>query len=194
MTLIHSPKGELLGGRYHLIRQIGLGGTSTVYEAMHHLTQERVAIKIIPLNALKNDERTVARFMREAKLPQDIAHQGVVRINDAWIDDQQRCCLVMEYLNGVNLREAIRSGQMSRYKLFKLLTYILEPLEVAHRAGIIHRDLKPENIFLHLPLPTEGDTMVTEDLYRFDEESGEVVSKRRRKSSRKRNEWDEFEG
>ena len=174
MTLIHSPKGELLGGRYHLIRQIGLGGMSKVYEAMHHLTQERVAIKVIPLNTLKNDERTVARFMREAKLPQDIAHQGVVRINDAWIDDQQQCCLVMEYLNGVNLREAIQSGRLSRYKLFKLLTYVLEPLEVAHRAGVIHRDLKPENIFLHLPLPAEGDTMVTEDLYRFDEESGEM--------------------
>ena len=174
MTLIHSPKGELLGGRYHLIRQIGLGGMSKVYEAMHHLTQERVAIKVIPLDTLKNDERTVARFMREAKLPQDIAHQGVVRINDAWIDDQQQCCLVMEYLNGVNLREAIRSGRLSRYKMLKLLTYVLEPLEVAHRSGVIHRDLKPENIFLHLPLPAEGDTMVTEDLYRFDEESGEI--------------------
>ncbi len=174
MTLIHSPKGELLGGRYYLIRQIGLGGTSKVYEAVHHLTQERVAIKVIPLNELKSDSRTVARFMREAKLPQEVSHKGIVRINDAWIDDQQRCCLVMEYLNGVNLRQAIRSGQMTRLDLLRWLIRILEPLEVAHRSGVIHRDLKPENIFLHMPLPAESDTMVADDMYRFDEESGEV--------------------
>ena len=185
MTLIHSPKGELFGGRYHLIRQIGLGGTSKVYEAVHHLTEERVAIKVIAINKMKSEQRTIARFMREAKLPQEVTHQGVVRIHDAWIDDQQRCCLVMEHLNGVNLREAIRSGQMNRYDLFRLLTRILEPLEVVHRVGVIHRDLKPENIFLHLPLPAEGDTMVADDVYRYDEDSGQIEVVRLNKNSDK---------
>jgi serine/threonine protein kinase len=175
LSLTQSSKNELVGGRYHLIKQIGVGGTSQVFEAIHHLTQERVAIKIITLNKAKSDARTVARFMREARLSQEVTHQGIVRILDAWIDEQQRCCLVMEYLNGVNMRDAIRSREVTRFDLFRWIIKILEPLEVAHRASIIHRDLKPENIFIHLPAPAEKDTMISSEQYYFDEDIGELV-------------------
>ena len=175
MILTQSSKNELVGGRYHLIKQIGVGGTSQVFEAIHHLTQERVAIKIITLNKAKSDARTVARFMREARLSQEVTHQGIVRILDAWIDKQQRCCLVMEYLNGVNMRDAIRSREVTRFDLFRWIIKILEPLEVAHRASIVHRDLKPENIFIHLPAPAEKDTMISSEQYYFDENIGELV-------------------
>jgi serine/threonine protein kinase len=175
LSLTQSSKNELVGGRYHLIKRIGIGGTSQVFEAIHHLTQERVAIKIITLNKAKSDARTVARFMREAKLSQEVSHQGIVRVLDAWIDEQQRCCLVMEYLNGVNLRDAMRCGDVTRFDLFRWIIKILEPLEVAHRANIIHRDLKPENIFIHLPAPAEKDTMISSEQYYFNEDIGELV-------------------
>ena len=165
---------ELIGGRYHLLRQIGAGGTSTVYEAIHHLTQEKVAIKLIPLNQVNNDARTVARFMREAKLSQEVQHPGIVRITDAWIEEQKHCCLVMERLNGVSLREAIQSGDLTRIQVIRWIIKSLEALEVAHRAGIIHRDLKPENIFIHMPAQAENDTMVSSEQYYFDESTGQL--------------------
>ena len=167
-------KPELIGGRYHLLRQIGAGGTSTVYEAIHHLTQEKVAIKLIPLKQLKSDTRTVARFMREAKLSQEVQHPGIVRVTDAWIEEQKHCCLVMERLNGVSLREAIQSAELSRLQILNWIIKSLDALEVAHRAGIIHRDLKPENIFIHMPAPAENDTMVSSEQYYFDESSGQL--------------------
>ncbi len=165
----------VVGGRYHLIRQIGVGGTSRVYEAIHHLTQERVAIKVIPLQTVKSDTRTVARFLREAKLSQEVTHDGIVKVLDAWIEKDERCCLVMELLNGVSLRAALRAGEVTRLQVTSWISNILEALEVAHRAGVIHRDLKPENIFIHLPLREEKDTMISSEQYYFDEHSGQMV-------------------
>ena len=168
----HNSDSAVVGGRYRIIKQVGVGGTSTVYEALHVLTQERVAIKIIPLRSVKSDSRTVTRFLREAKLSQEVTHRGIVKVSDAWIDDDQRCCLVMELLNGLSLREVIRSGRVTRLMVLRWISECLEALEVAHRAGVIHRDLKPENLFIHLPPKEEKDTMISAEQYYFDESRG----------------------
>lgn len=140
----------LLGDRYQLLRQIGEGGTSQVYEAQHQLTGETVALKIIPLKRV-GDQKTIARFLREAKLTQGLSHPGFVQIQDAWIDSNQRCCLVMERLYGSSLRELTCEQNLSRSEALNMIMSVLDPLEIAHKNGIIHRDLKPENIFVHTP-------------------------------------------
>lgn len=148
----------LLGDRYQLIKQIGEGGTSQVYEAEHQLTGEKVALKIIPLKRV-GDKKTVARFLREAKLTQGLSHPGFVQILDAWIDSDQRCCLVMERLYGSSLRELTSYQALSRAGALDMISAVLEPLEIAHREGIVHRDLKPENIFIHHP-EDQGEAQV----------------------------------
>lgn len=148
----------LLGERYRLLRQIGEGGTSQVYEAEHQLTGERVALKVIPLKRV-GDKKTVTRFLREAKLTQGLSHPGFVQILDAWIDSDQRCCLVMERLYGSSLRELTSSQNLIRGEAIDIIISVLEPLEIAHREGIVHRDLKPENIFIHSP-KAEGQERV----------------------------------
>jgi len=140
----------LLGDRYKLLRQIGEGGTSQVYEAEHQLTGERVALKVIPLKRV-GDEKTIGRFLREAKLTQGLNHPGFVQILDAWIDSNQRCCLVMERLYGESLRELMSQQKITRREALEVIQALLEPLALAHERGIIHRDLKPENIFIHRP-------------------------------------------
>ena len=176
---------ELLGGRYLPVREIGSGGSGTVYEAVHHLTRERVAVKVIMLKGLSSNKRVVARFMREAKLSHQIQSDGVVRVTDAWIDSQKRCCLVMELLRGMSLREVIHSGRVARGQVVRWLIEALDPLEAAHRASIIHRDLKPENIYIHIPPLPEGDTLVTAEPLFLDETRGELrpLSERSSQSS-----------
>lgn len=163
-----------MGGRYQTISMIGSGGSSVVYEAVHHITQERVALKVIPLKRFKNTERTVARFMREAMLSQKINHEGIVKVYDAWIDDQVQCCLVMELLRGITFRDAIISKELSRLQALKIIMDMLLPLEAAHRADVIHRDLKPENIFIHHPNSDQQDTFVTTTPMYLDEDTGSL--------------------
>ncbi len=138
----------ILGERYEVLHQIGAGGTSQVYEARHLLTDERVALKVIPLNRV-GDQKIITRFLREARLTQQLQHRGLVRIMDAWIESKQECCLVMELLKGESLRDAARARHLSRAEALEVVCELLEPLSLAHERGVVHRDLKPENIFLH---------------------------------------------
>ena len=79
---------ELIGERYRLLKHIGSGGTSDVYHAIHVLTNQQVAIKIIPVKRV-GGSKIVARFLREAKFMQTLQHHGVVKIIDAWIENKR---------------------------------------------------------------------------------------------------------
>jgi serine/threonine protein kinase len=148
---------QVIRGRYQLLKQIGIGGTSAVYEARHQLTEEHVAIKVIPLRSV-TDSKTMTRFMREAKLTQKIHHSGVVKIIDAWIDteEEHECYLVMELLRGYSLRECLQAQLFTRSQAVNCIYRTLSALAFTHREQIIHRDLKPENIFLHSPESQQG--------------------------------------
>ena len=148
---------QIIRGRYQLIKQIGTGGTSAVYEARHQLTEEHVAIKVIPLRSV-SDSKTMTRFMREAKLTQKINHSGVVKIIDAWIDteEEHECYLVMELLRGYSLRECLQAQLFTRSQAVNCIYRTLSALAFTHREQIIHRDLKPENIFLHSAESQQG--------------------------------------
>jgi serine/threonine protein kinase len=150
MIVTHHSLYDIVGDRYKLIKLIGSGSNSTIYQAVHIHSNEDVAIKIIPIKQ-SGGNKVIARFLRETKFMQSLKHAGIVKIIDAWIekDRSRQCYLVMELLQGMNLRELWQSQQCTRKQSLKYIVQILDPLILAHDQGIVHRDIKPENIFLH---------------------------------------------
>jgi serine/threonine-protein kinase len=144
--------GERLGGRYLVGRLLGAGGMGSVYEAMREdLGQMRVAVKILhaPLAA---DAMLLARFRREAETVGQINHPNIVRILDFHAEPDQPeepAYLVMEYLDGVSLRQAFaRHIDFSAERIVFIASQMLAALAAVHRAQVIHRDIKPENVLL----------------------------------------------
>lgn len=136
-------KGRLLGGRYLLEKPIGEGGMGIVYRARDNTTDQVVAVKIIREH-IACETRAVKRFLREAEAAGRLNHPGIVRIFDEGTDVEHY--LVMEYVEGVTIREWVRTFGRSWRPIVLLLGEVLGALYHAHSRGIIHRDIKPENI------------------------------------------------
>jgi serine/threonine protein kinase len=144
--------GELvIAQRYRLLRELGKGGMGTVHLAEDVVTGERLALKLLKEERAR-DAETVGRFVREARVGQQIGSDHVVRVVDAGAAAELDGVpyLVMELLEGVDLeRLVIERGRVPVAQVLALFEEAAEGLGKAHRAGIIHRDLKPQNLFLH---------------------------------------------
>lgn len=135
-----------LAGRYEVMEPIASGGMSTVYRAVDHRLNRRVAVKIMS-GRLSSDPTFERRFRREAQAMAGLSHPGLVSVHDHGTD-RGRVFLVMELVDGGTLRDVIRRGPLTLPEVFTLLDAILQPLAHAHRSGLIHRDIKPENILV----------------------------------------------
>jgi eukaryotic-like serine/threonine-protein kinase len=145
----------VLAGRYRVERIIGEGGMGDVYLATHLVIDKRVAVKVLALEQMRKD-RTITRFLQEAKAASKIRHPNVVDITDFGEDDG-RAFFVMEYLEGEDLDRLLkREGRISWERARAILVQLLEALGAAHRAGIVHRDIKPHNSFI-TPGPHGGE-------------------------------------
>ncbi|GAC1437288.1 MAG: hypothetical protein NVSMB68_09200 [Thermoanaerobaculia bacterium] len=144
---------------YRVIAPIGAGGMGEVYKA-HDLTLERtVALKILPPELLRNDER-VRRFMQEAKSASSLNHPNIVTIHEIGqaevssrdgnpvADARPIYYIAMELIDGSTLRRKIHDDDTDLRTLLVYLSQAAEGLAKAHAAGIVHRDLKPENIMV----------------------------------------------
>jgi serine/threonine protein kinase len=144
--------GEVLDGRYTLHEPLGRGGMSVVYRATDSRLQREVAVKVVHLpdasEALREELRR--RFRREAASVARIpSHPNVVRIHDYGTDAARDLdYLVMELLEGVDLKESLRRGRMPLHRAVEVLAQASAGVAAGHRAGIIHRDVKPANVFL----------------------------------------------
>lgn len=139
--------GQLVAGRYEIVRFIAKGGMGEVYEAKDLELNDRVALKTL-LPEISAIERMVLRFKREIQLSRKIAHPNVCRIFDITRHGES-VCLTMELLTGETLMQALeRDGPMQPDHALPVLTQIADGLEAAHRAGVVHRDLKASNIML----------------------------------------------
>ena len=119
-----------------------------VYEARHARTGSRVAVKVLNHKEADNPELQ-ARFEREAMLGSRLGHEHIVQVIDFQSTDQGFPYLVMELLEGEDLRRRLRrDGPMSLVKAASITRQVALALCAAHDEGVIHRDLKPENIFL----------------------------------------------
>lgn len=147
-------EGELLAGRFHIVRFIAGGGMGEVYEAEDQELRERVAIKIIRPEILAQ-QNAVARFKREVNLARKVTHPNVCRIFDLFrhkSDDgsgqQGTVFISMELLHGKTLGEHLKGGRLDASEALPLVEQMASALSAAHAVGIVHRDFKPGNVVL----------------------------------------------
>ncbi|HVR01201.1 MAG TPA: serine/threonine-protein kinase [Polyangia bacterium] len=141
-------EGEILDGKYRVERVLGVGGMGVVVAATHVQLQKRVALKFL-LPAVLGHPQVVHRFEREARAAVQIQSEHVARVIDVGTLPTGSPYMVMEYLEGGDLSEAVAQG--GGMPVAKAVGYVLEACEAiaeAHALGIVHRDLKPANLFL----------------------------------------------
>jgi serine/threonine protein kinase len=139
--------GRLIADRYLVQSLIARGGMSSVYLAMDERLERQVAVKVIYAHLAENPSFR-EKFIREAKTAARLNHPNLVNVFDQG-QDQELTFLVMEYVPGMTLRDALKKfGKLSPARALDLFEPILQGLAAAHRGGILHRDLKPENVFL----------------------------------------------
>ena len=139
--------GQLIAGRYLVKAFIASGGMASVYRARDQVLEREVALKIIHPH-LATDKSFVEKFRREAKMAASLSHPNLVNVFDQGTDNQI-IFLVMEFVPGINLRDALNDfGALTPDRALEILEPLTSGLAAAHSAGILHRDLKPENVFL----------------------------------------------
>lgn len=147
----NAPGGQVIDGRYRIVRKIAEGGMATVYQAVDERLERNVAIKIMHIQLAQGSHRDqfVERFRREAKSAAAIANPHIVQVYDTGEYNGLEY-LVMEYVHGVNLRyDMNQSGTFNVRETLRIVTETLDGLASAHQAGVVHRDIKPENILIN---------------------------------------------
>ena len=139
-----------LAGRFpqlEILELLGKGGMGAVYKARQKGLDRLVAVKILPPE-IGSDPAFAERFSREARALARLSHSNIVAVYDFGRTGDGLFYFVMEYVDGVNLRQAIQSGGMSPKEALAIVPQICDALQFAHDEGIVHRDIKPENILL----------------------------------------------
>src|SRR5712692_7661298 len=133
-------------GKYEIEAFLG-GGMSHVYRAKDTVLGRQVARKILT-EAGAADAESKARFLLEARMASNISHENIISVYD-FGEDQGRPYIVMEFLEGESLREAIRSGRAGDFtSRMRMALQTARALNYIHARKIIHRDIKPENIHI----------------------------------------------
>jgi len=134
---------DVLGGRYRLVRLLGRGGMSDVYEAFDESTGTDVAVKIVR----SNDPEFGRRLAQEARALEGLEHPGLIKLLDVGaVEDQSY--LVMELIVGQTLAETLRAGPLPSREIAAIGARLADALAYVHERGVVHRDVKPSNIML----------------------------------------------
>ena len=160
--------GQVLSGRFRIVRFIARGGMGEVYEAEDLELRELVALKTL-LSGTAQQESALQRFKREIHFARQVTHPNVCRIYDVFHHTQPRSgsvqtpekvtFLSMELLRGETLAHRVqRTGPMPPEEAFPIFQQMAAALDAAHRAGVIHRDFKSSNVML---VPTDSDKQET---------------------------------
>lgn len=141
--------GEIIDGRYRILRVLGEGGMGAVYEAEHTGTGRGVALKVIHALIAKKSEM-VLRFQREAKAAGALETPHIVQVLDTGTDPVTGVIyMAMELLRGEDVQHLLkRLGNLPPELALRLVGQACIGLGKAHAAGVIHRDIKPANLFL----------------------------------------------
>lgn len=140
-------QAKILNDRYKIIEEIGRGGMAIVYAAEDTLLERRVALKMLR-SEYKSDAEFTRKFRQEARAVAKLSHPNVVSIYDIVVDEE-RIYLVMEIVEGENLKDLIkRRTKLSPAEALEIAKQIASALSVAHANQIVHCDIKPHNIIL----------------------------------------------
>lgn len=129
-----------------ILELLGCGGMGFVFKARQPHLDRYVALKLLP-ERFARDARFAERFTREARVLARLNHPGIVGIHD-FGQAGGFYYLLMEYVDGVNLHQAMRAGRFSPAAALAVVPKICEALQFAHEHGVLHRDIKPANILL----------------------------------------------
>ena len=132
---------------YQIVNLIGEGGMGEVYLATDTILGRRVALKVLPAFVSKDPER-LRRFTQEARAASRLSHPNVCVVHEIGETDDGRPFIAMEYVEGMTLRQRIRSHALKLGDVLDIAIQVAEALTAAHEAGIVHRDIKPENIVI----------------------------------------------
>ena len=139
--------GQVIAGRYRVLRRLGVGGMADVYLAEDATLGRQVAVKVL-LSRYSGDAQFVERFRREAQAAASINHPNIVNIYD-WGPVDGTYYIVMEYVEGETLKDRIRrEGRCSPGEAVRVTLELLAAVQVAHGAHIVHRDIKSQNILI----------------------------------------------
>jgi serine/threonine protein kinase len=145
-----SMLGRVIAGRFLLEAVIGAGATGVVYRATHRALGRTMAVKLLKPQFIW-DERSLQRFLREARTCSLLDHPNIVYLYDFGRDDRGEPFLVMELAEGETLHSAIQgspSMTLTVERVVAIMLQVARALEHAHSRGVVHRDIKPENIVL----------------------------------------------
>jgi serine/threonine protein kinase len=132
--------------QFEILELLGRGGMGVVYKARQVQLDRIVALKILPpVDALSPD--FVARFTREARALAKLNHPNIVAVHD-FGESNGLYFIVMEYVDGANLRQLQRTQKLSPAEALAIIPKICEALQYAHEEGLVHRDIKPENLLI----------------------------------------------
>ncbi len=155
--------GDVIAGKYLILRTIGEGGMGMVFEAVHERLKQRVAIKVLRCQELDKVDEYSGRFEREARAAAKLKGKNVARVTDVDTLADGTPFMVMEYLEGVDLDSEIeRRGRITVSEAVDYVIQACSGVAEAHSRGIVHRDLKPHNLFL-----TQEDNAVVVKLLDF---------------------------
>jgi tRNA A-37 threonylcarbamoyl transferase component Bud32 len=143
------PSAEALAPHFpdlEIMEIIGVGGMATVYRARQPRLDRFVALKVLS-SRLSGDPAFVERFAREARTLARLNHPNIVAVFDCGVAGPF-AYLLMEYVDGVNLRQAMNAGRFTAAEVLALAQDLCGALKFAHERGILHRDIKPENILI----------------------------------------------
>src|ERR1035437_10145077 len=137
-----------------ILELIGKGGMGAVYKARQKQLDRIVALKILP-PGIGHDAAFAERFTREAKALAKLNHPGIVTLYDfgkvqssAGVSPALLYFFLMEFVDGVNLRQLLHAGRISPREALAIVPQICDALQFAHDQGIVHRDIKPKNFLL----------------------------------------------
>jgi len=132
--------------QFEILECLGRGGMGVVYKARQKALDRIVAIKILA-GEFQDDPGFASRFEKEAKLLARLNHPNIVTIHD-FGHAGGLFHIVMEYIDGVNVRDLLRDGRLEPEQALAIVPPICDALQFAHDHGVVHRDIKPENILL----------------------------------------------
>ena len=140
--------GRTIARKYQVEALIGEGGMGKVYRARQVALDKLVVLKVLR-HTLLSDDRTVARFKREAKAASRLNHPNSISILDFGQAEDGALFIAMEFVPGQDLHTVLsKEGPLPEARIVRVVSQVLSALNDAHGAGVIHRDLKPENIMV----------------------------------------------